>query len=51
MRLFVKCLFSAAAALLLCGPGLFAQEREKPVPLSDSLYRSLAPTPPMGWNS
>ena len=25
--------------------------QEKPEPLSDSLYRSLAATPPMGWNS
>ena len=37
------------AALLLLGGALSAQE--KPVPLSDSLYRSLAATPPMGWNS
>ena len=36
-------------ALLLLGGALSAQE--KPVPLSDSLYRSLAATPPMGWNS
>jgi len=27
------------------------QKTTKPVPLSDSLYRSLAATPPMGWNS
>ena len=36
-------------SLLLLGGALSAQE--KPVPLSDSLYRSLAATPPMGWNS
>ena len=47
-RIFNK-LMMAAAALLLCGSGLSAQE--KPVPLTDSLYRSLAATPPMGWNS
>ena len=43
------CLMTAAALTMLGGIGLSAQE--KPVPLSDSLYRSLAPTPPMGWNS
>ena len=40
----------AVAAFLFCS-GLFSQAQEKPVPLSDSLYRSLAATPPMGWNS
>ena len=37
----------AATALLCCG--LSAQE--KPVPLTDEQWQSLAPTPPMGWNS
>ena len=37
----------AATALLCCG--LSAQE--KPIPLTDEQWQSLAPTPPMGWNS
>jgi len=36
-------------AAVLCGLGLFAQE--KPKPLSDEQWQALAPTPPMGWNS
>ena len=40
----------AVIAFLFCS-GLFLQAQEKPVPLSDSVYRSLAATPPMGWNS
>ena len=51
MKLFVKRILPAVAALFLCGPGLFADAPQKPEPLSDSLYRSLAATPPMGWNS
>jgi len=49
MKRSLKRILTAVAALSLCGSGLWAQE--KPVPLSDSLYRSLAATPPMGWNS
>ena len=49
MKRHFKRILTAVAALSLCGSGLSAQE--KPVPLSDSLYRSLAATPPMGWNS
>ena len=47
----MKRISSLCAALFLLA-GLFPLEaQEKPVPLSDSLYRSLAATPPMGWNS
>ena len=49
MKRHLKRILTAVAALTLCGSGLSAQE--KPEPLSDSLYRSLAATPPMGWNS
>lgn len=39
---------SLLSALLLCLPAVAAERAER---LTDSLYRSLAPTPPMGWNS
>ena len=42
-------ILAVGAALLLAGS--LAGAQEKPEPLSDSLYRSLAATPPMGWNS
>ena len=38
-------------SLFLLLGGLCLHAQEKPVPLSDSLYRSLAATPPMVWNS
>ena len=38
-------------SLFLLLGGLCLAAQEKPQPLSDSLYRSLAATPPMGWNS
>lgn len=38
-----------AVAALMCGLGLFAQDKVKPI--TDEQWRALAPTPPMGWNS
>ena len=49
MKLITKRLLTTFAVLALCHTALSAQE--KPQLLTDSLYRSLAATPPMGWNS
>ncbi|MCQ2134618.1 MAG: glycoside hydrolase family 27 protein [Bacteroidales bacterium] len=40
-----------AMAAVVCSSALFAQNREKTKPLTDEQWMSLAPTPPMGWNS
>ena len=45
----MKRFFSLIAATALLCSGLSAQE--KPIPLTDEQWQSLAPTPPMGWNS
>ena len=48
MNTLCRCFVTGAFLLMAC---TLATAQEKPVPLSDSLYRSLAATPPMGWNS
>lgn len=47
----LKHIAMAAAAMFAFTASVNAQDTEKVKPLSDSLYRSLCPTPPMGWNS
>lgn len=43
--------FTIIAAVLLASSSIVSAQDNKTVPLSDSLYQSLCPTPPMGWNS